>query len=320
MKKTSIILISLIIMVIAISCSEKNIPTDVGAHPEAWNNANSEQFHGTAVLDGGNDACTSCHGTDFLGGNSGVSCYGSGCHVYYPHPNGFSEISSMNFHGNYIRSELITWNIRVCKSCHGDNYEREFSGTSCRTCHTGADGPEECNTCHGSPANTAPPRDLVGNVVKDSLGVGAHQIHVAETQVTNVYDCAACHPNIVNFDDPDHIDDGIAEIIFDELGTDGGRLSPIWDRTNGTCSDVYCHGSFQLGNSGNIRGNSDPVVWTEQVANPEACVFCHQLPPQGHFGQGQYNTPGSCAQCHGSVVNANGEIIDKSKHINRLPN
>jgi predicted CxxxxCH...CXXCH cytochrome family protein len=319
MNRISFITICVILALAIFSCSEKKDITDVGAHPEAWSNASSEEFHGNAVIEGGNESCTSCHGTDFMGGSSGASCYGSSCHAVYPHPEGFSNISAEMFHGNYLKTEL-TWDMGPCKNCHGDNYERELSGVSCRSCHTGSEGPEECNTCHGSPSNIAPPKDLNGNVRNDSLGVGAHQIHVAETMVTNVYDCAGCHPNIVNFDDPNHIDDGIAEIIFNSLATDDGRLIPEWDRTAGTCSDVYCHGAFEFGNAGQIVGNSDPVIWTDKVANPEACVFCHSLPPQGHFGQGQYNTPGSCAQCHGSVVNANGEIINPSLHINGLAN
>ena len=67
-------------------------------------------------------------------------------------------------------------------------------------------------------------------------------------------------------------------------------------------------------------GNSTPVVWTVQNPDPEACDFCHGLPPTGHTGQGQYTNPGDCAECHGSVVNSNGEIINKNLHINGLPN
>lgn len=301
------------------SCAEKKTPADVGAHPTEWNNKNAEQFHGKVVTEDGNASCVGCHGTDFQGGVSGVSCYSSQCHVIYPHPAGFNIVSSAEFHGQYIKNSQ-GWDMVPCQSCHGEDYDREFQTTSCRSCHIGPDGPEECNTCHGSPTNDAPPRDLNKNISHTFLGVGAHQIHVAETQVARLLDCTRCHREVLSYDDPNHIDDGIASVIFDTLGTDGGRLTPLWNRDTGSCSDVYCHGAFRFGSSGQIRGNSDAVIWTERNTGSEKCEFCHGLPPQGHFGQGVYTTPGSCAQCHGSVVNSDGEIINPDLHINRKAN
>lgn len=296
------------------SCSEKQDALDVGTHPEGWNNPQSEIFHAKTVVEAGSENCQDCHGTDYLGGTSGVSCYQ--CHGSFPHPVGFADINSPGFHGEFIKVSPVLWNIRSCQSCHGEDYRGGAYAPSCTTCHSAEDGPEACNTCHGSSTNIAPPQDLSNNTINTAIGVGAHQTHVATTTITRVYSCTMCHTEVSEFDDPDHFD-GIehAEVIFGELATDSGELSTSWNRTTASCSQVYCHGSFTLGSGGQITGKSDPVVWTEVNPDPAACDFCHDLPPAGH-PQVPDTTPGSCAQCHGSVVNSNGVIINKFLHIN----
>jgi predicted CxxxxCH...CXXCH cytochrome family protein len=320
MKMKLFICLMIILSFLVFSCKDKRNVVDIGTHPAEWSDPASEEFHGKAVLEDGTDGCKSCHEEDLSGGISGVSCKGSGCHAYYPHPAGFTEVSSADFHGQYIKNTL-EWDMVACQNCHGEEYDREYNGTSCKSCHTGEEGPEECYTCHGSPSNNAPPRDLSKNVAHTALGVGAHQIHVAETEVARLLDCTRCHPSILSFDDPNHIDgDGVAEVIFDTLATDGGRLTSVWIREMVSCEDIYCHGSFRLGSNNQIRGNQGPVIWTEKNPASAKCEFCHSLPPAGHMGGGIYTDPQSCNQCHASVVNSEGEISNPTLHINRKPN
>jgi hypothetical protein len=316
MKILSIFSSIIFLILIVSSCSEKQKVLDVGAHPDVWTDASSEEFHGKAVVESGKESCASCHGTDFEGGTSKVSCKGSGCHTIYPHKAGFSEMSSDDFHGQYIKNAL-NWNLAPCQTCHGESYDQAINGVSCKTCHTATAGPEACNTCHGSLSNIAPPQDLSNNTQNTAIGVGAHQIHITTSDITQVYSCGMCHTKVNNFDDPNHIDGtGHAEVIFADLATNSGELSSSWDHNNASCSQVYCHGSFAFGSGGQITGNSDPVVWTAVNPDPAACDFCHALPPAGHPGQGIYTTPGSCALCHSSVVNSDGLIINTFLHIN----
>lgn len=309
----------IIIAIFLYSCSEKQDSLRVGTHPEGWNNPQAEQFHAKVVLESGYEGCQSCHGTDYKGGTSGISCYQ--CHGNFPHPVGFANISSPNFHGEFIKQAPINWKIRECRSCHGLDYSGGSYASSCVTCHTATNGPEACHTCHGSTTNIAPPQDLSNNTLHTAIGVGAHQMHVENTVITRTYACTMCHPQIENFDDADHIDNTPnAEVIFDTLATNSGQLNTNWNRSTASCSEVYCHGAFALGSGGQIKGKSEPVVWTALNPDPAACNFCHELPPSGHFGQGIYTTPGSCAACHGSVVNSNGVIINKTLHINGQPN
>ena len=315
MNKISQLFILIIIIFMFFSCSEKNSVLDVGTHPPEWLDQKSAEFHGKSVLENGNEQCAGCHGQDFEGGPSGVSCYGPGCHISYPHPEGFNAISSPNFHGEFLKTQL-NWNILQCKTCHGSNYAGGNTEVSCRECHTGANGPETCNTCHGSDLNNAPPRDLNNNFSHDSLGVGAHQKHVRTTVITNVYNCTACHVSVKNFDDPSHINNiPGAQMLFSNLATNNGSLNTAYDRSTGNCSNVYCHGYFEFTyDTLVIVGKQRTVSWTS--VNTEQCRYCHGLPPKGHGGQDIFIDPRSCSICHLSVVNPDGTIKDKSKHIN----
>ncbi len=308
-----------------ISCSKKQETLEVGTHPADWNNLQSAQFHGLAVTQTGPGSCQSCHGTAYEGGTSGISCYT--CHASFPHPEGFLQAGSPNFHAKYIKNE-INYNIIMCQNCHGNSYAGGSSGVSCKTagCHTEAAGPEACNTCHGNlrnPSQIAPPRDLNGNTSHTATGVGAHQKHVADPEVTNPLTCSACHPQIVNFTDPEHINSTPgAQMQFSALATDNGRLSLVWNRDNATCASVYCHGWFEFKKTDApdylqfaftadaMVGKQATVVWT---AENDDCDFCHGLPPTGHIPSTVVN---GCASCHANVISSDGEIINKSLHIN----
>ncbi|MFZ0390112.1 MAG: CxxxxCH/CxxCH domain-containing protein [Calditrichia bacterium] len=286
-------------------------------HLPGWMNLESENFHGDVVQEMGKEECQGCHGTDFQGGSAGVSCYQ--CHTY-PHPEFFK---GGTVHGTFIKEEL-DWNLTACKECHGVEFEGGlvYVGLGCRECHTQPAGPEACNTCHGdfyNPAQIAPPQDLSNNFQTSALGVGAHQAHTMQAKVSNTLNCTTCHPAVDRFSDPSHIDGTPpADIEFSSLAA-----GAVWNHDQATCSDVYCHGSFSFEKSasGNpwayadsvITGNPEPVNWT-QVDGLGQCGSCHGLPPAGHINNNF--TINSCANCHGSVVNASGIIIDKDKHIN----
>ena len=200
------------------SCHE-NYP-----HENGWLVEEEEAFHGSFVKNNGFDisSCASCHGENFMGGNSDVSCYT--CHAGYPHQAGWISPTDDNFHGHTIRAD--NWSMQSCKNCHGEDYRGGSSGTSCFTCHTGNEGPETCNTCHGSSANFAPPQDLSNNTATTVLGVGAHQLHM-----TLFDSCIPCHNVPKNVSDEGHID----ETPYAEV-----KENWSWDRTTATCTSG-CH-------------------------------------------------------------------------------
>lgn len=238
------------------------------------------------------------------------------------HAVGWSNPSSGNFHGVYIASSK--WNLGACKTCHGGDYSGGTSGTSCLGCHSNSNGPENCRTCHGNSEHSNPPNALNGDSSTTSLGVGVHMSHLYSTYGAAL-SCDNCHRDINGFDDPNHIGsdpDGIAEIVFGPLAYDtlGGpiRPNPTWDRSTATCSSVYCHGTFKEGNVNAVG------LWT----NPGSvtCGTCHGDPNTGNptpqvsgvFTPPHYSfmNQTTCYICHGSVINGQGQFVDKELHIN----
>lgn len=299
-------------------------------HRQGWNDVSSSSFHGKVLAAVQFDAttCQPCHGSDYNGGTSTVSC--KTCHASFPHPTGW-----VGAHRAFIKS--IAYDLNSCQACHGQNYGTVKVDNSCLTCHTKPGGPEACNTCHGDfggdPANltnVAPPKGLNGETSSTTPAVGAHQPHFAYfSNLSTAEVCQQCHALPTSFAAAGHIDpDGKAELLFNgelaKLKTEGGARvpNPAYNRTDNTCAGAYCHGNWGLLKSQSqynfaytadrIEGSTASPKWTD--ANTAACGTCHDLPPAGHLATDI--TLNSCTNCHGAVVDANGKIIDNTKHIN----
>lgn len=94
--------------------------------------------HGAYVLSqGGSASCAGvCHGTDFMGGDSKVSCKQSECHAQYPHAAEWGrsvDPQKAPLHGPWVLANGKT----ECKNaCHGTNLNGGTSETPCDKCHT----------------------------------------------------------------------------------------------------------------------------------------------------------------------------------------
>ncbi len=239
------------------------------------------------------------------------------------HPDGWANPSSGNFHGTYIFSNK-QWSLAPCKTCHGSDYSGGTSGSSCNGCHSGSGGPQNCRLCHGNSEHSSPPKALNGDTLVTYTGVGVHQLHRTTLYSASV-GCDECHTDLNGFEDPNHIGsnpDGTAEVNFGPLSriSIGGGITPDpqWDRNTNTCSNAYCHGTFKEGNVSAVG------VWT----NPSSvvCGTCHGDPNTGNptprtnnvFTEPHYSfmTITSCYVCHGSVINSQGTMVDKTKHVN----
>jgi len=131
MKRAIYIFSVLFVMfVLFLACSEDSDPLASKSHTESWNDAASEDFHGTKVITQGTDFCTSCHGNDFEGGESKVACYD--CHETFPHKKEWLANSDFS-HNDYLKSQ--NWNTDGCAKCHGSNFGGGSSKVSCYTCH-----------------------------------------------------------------------------------------------------------------------------------------------------------------------------------------
>lgn len=234
------------------------------------------------------------------------------------HPEDWLDETSPDFHGRFIQN--IGWNLKNCQQCHAADYTGGIANTSCLTCHPAT--PEDCTVCHGGADNLtgAPPEDLSGNQTTDSRGVGAHTTHLNGVSLSTGFECGTCHVVPASFDTPGHVDSQLpAEVLFSNLAlTDSA--TPNWDTNAASCMNAYCHGNWSLAKAesnfqfiyaaDNIAGNASSPTWTDPAT--VTCGTCHNLPPVGHNPSGL----DTCAGCHSSVIDANGDIIDKSKHVN----
>ncbi len=233
------------------------------------------------------------------------------------HPEGWLTKTSADFHGKAVQAK--SWDMRSCKTCHGDNYDGGTVQVSCLTCHTDSAGPENCATCHGSSSSPAPPRDLGGNSMTTARGVGAHQVHLNGTSRSKAATCAECHAIPAGVYTSGHIDgDNRAEVVMTNylanLSTGNGSVNPTPSYNNITfaCSNTYCHGTFKNGNMTNVP------VWN--ASSTGACGTCHGNasdpdPTRIALPGGTHPNNTACSSCHGGVINASRQIINASKHV-----
>ncbi|HKK43819.1 MAG TPA: CxxxxCH/CxxCH domain-containing protein [Bacteroidales bacterium] len=246
--------------------------------------------------------------------------------VVSAHKVGNLNVNSPDFHGNVVR--LNNWSMKECQQCHSADYSGGNTGASCFKCHTSAEGPEACNTCHGDfkdASKIAPPRDTKGNTANTADGVGAHQNHLYTNTLGKKVECSDCHVVPASLGATGHIDSPLpAEVNFSGLADTNIATNATFDPATLTCSNVYCHGNFEFKKadadptnqfaytSDKMVGNNFSPVWNKVDGTQAKCGTCHGLPPTGHI-----QTPiTACYLCHQGVVDEMGNIIDKDKHIN----
>jgi predicted CxxxxCH...CXXCH cytochrome family protein len=213
----------------------------------------------------------------------------------------------------------------ACGTCHGLPPPAPHSPSkACSTCHdtVAADdvtiakpaqhvdgtvnvigGGKSCNSCHGSQATSAPPRDTLGNTETSALGVGAHQKHLGTASAKGI-GCSECH---VVPSSMDHAS-GAAEVTFGARSRTGG-LSPAWNRASATCASTWCHGPTGGG------GSNHAPVWTRVGAGQAACGTCHGLPPPAPHAQST-----ACSSCHDTVGADDVTIAKPAQHVDGTVN
>ena len=215
---------------------------------------------------------------------------------------------------------------KACGTCHGAPPPAPHpEGTDCGACHptmipgtdrfrdplSHIDGKIDvgeggsCDSCHGSDGISAPPRDLAGNTNRDSMGVGAHRVHLAMSNWRREISCSNCHVSPVDVGDAGHMDgDNIAEVPFDALNPNA-----TVNRAAETCNNLYCHG--------NGRGSNGTATWTSTTAM--TCTSCHSMSGNslgGEHGEHVGEDGIDCVDCHSDVVNGNRDIVGADLHVN----
>jgi predicted CxxxxCH...CXXCH cytochrome family protein len=171
-------------------------------HTSGWTQIASANFHGRFLKAMNYNAtdCQPCHGTDYRGGSSQVSCFS--CHTTYPHSAAWAT-----GHGVYLKTR--NWTDTECQACHGSDYAGGTSGVACFTCHDAY--PHEirfaagghpsylyqngypligCKTCHGT--------DYAGGTVGAScMQAGCHVDRTGAAKSPEA--CNTCHGDFRGF-------------------------------------------------------------------------------------------------------------------------
>ncbi len=157
-------------------------------------------------------------------------------------------------------------------------------------------GEESCSDCHGGMATGGPPPDLQGRTETTEITVGAHGRHFIGSASSAAVACNECHRLPASVFALRHCDSPEpAEVRYGEIATQGG-MYPAWNRDEGTCSMVYCHGATLDG------GRNPSPSWTG--GGPLGCGDCHA---ENYHGL-------TVCDCHGTVW-ADGEIIAPERHV-----
>jgi len=209
---------------------------------------------------------------------------------------------------------------KECGTCHGAPPPAPHpASTDCGSCHPTmqpgtdqfinpaahingvvdvSDG-QACDSCHGSDAVSAPPRDLAGNMDRASPGVGAHRQHLGVSDWRRELTCSNCHAVPTRVDSPGHVDgDDVAEVPFDVLNPAGD-----FDHASGSCSNLYCHG--------NGKGSNGTARWTS--TNAMDCGSCHGAPPPP-----PHTSSTDCGACHPTMIAGTDQFRDPDKHLNGI--
>jgi predicted CxxxxCH...CXXCH cytochrome family protein len=250
----------------------------------------------TAFWDHASSTCSGvyCHGATLPGGSNTAPIWtrvGQGqascgaCHSIPPPPPHPASI-----HCEYCHHDTFAVGLHVRDATKHVNGSVDFASGG-------------CGACHGSAQNAAPPASLSGATEASDLGVGAHQAHLAGGEFSRPVACDECH--VVPTDVESHITTPPPAVLtFSSVATTDGA-TPVWDRTTTKCSGAYCHGSAQLG------GANPTPAWTTTDPPQAACGSCHSLPPPA-----PHSTSTGCVGCHPNVINDQGQLIDRQKHVN----
>jgi len=283
-------------------------------HAAGWVVAGTGGAHPAAFLDN-SASCRSCHGSNYTGGPSRVSCFSASLNGISCHPNGpggAPHVVPFPAHSASARS-----NPDFCLTCHRvDTSVTTVENTlipACLSCHISdpTATPTGCASCHAPPPN--------GTTYPNKAGV--HGSHSGINLPAGELLCDECH-NGLGGETLDHLNRSRARtasvqanaVVFGTLAKTGG-LAPTFTLASQSCSNTYCHGN------GAAMDKPATAVLTPSWQSPfltgvaaNDCTKCHGYPPTTSVHAGA--TPTACIGCH-PHVNASGTgFSDPTKHIN----
>jgi len=281
-------------------------------HPTGWQTASSPEFHGKllAVRSYNLSECQICHGNNFDGGTSGVSC--RSCHASYPHTADWLNPNSANNHGAVLAAQ--NYNAQACQACHGSDYNGGTSKISCRTCHA--------SYPHSAGWQNTTSSEFHGKVL------AAQNYNVIQCQVchgnnfdggTSGVSCRSCHasyPHTADWLNPNSANNHGAVLAAQNYDAQACQLCHGSDLNGGTSnvSCRKCHASYPHPENWVAGATSHYVFLKSNAFDLASCQSCHGQ----NYGTMKGNTscltchtkqggPEACNVCHG---NASGDVND----------
>lgn len=157
-------------------------------HPDGWAaSGHQPAAKAAASTTSGMDYCKNCHGTDFRGGSTGISCFG--CHTTAPHAKPWLKSGGAT---TYLHSTTDSTNAPACGSCHAGGAKLTTPTTSPANA-----GCFNNTLCHGTVVSHAYPNP--GSLHKSSTS-GCNSCHNLGTALSQYPatagappDCKSCH-------------------------------------------------------------------------------------------------------------------------------
>lgn len=193
----------------------------------------------------------------------------------------------------------------VCGGCHGGYTATSVDPTRHLNGFIDLDQ-LTCTSCHGDPARAptpqnpqlaaAPPYGTHGETQVSDRSVGAHQLHLGAGALGGAVACTECHalPTITQHSN------GKVDLAWGPISTTQDA-TPAWDATSNRCSNTYCHGRFN-------GGNSYAPDWIHPVAASQVCGTCHGVPPPAPHP--------SNTQCGGCHAGYGATTVNTALHVN----
>lgn len=318
----------------------------------AWNDQSCRVCHGGDYAGGTSGvACYKCHSAY---PHSVAFPVAAGRHRGYLRSLEFPLVSCQECHGaSYTGGPVVAISCEQ-SGCHVDAAGNPKSPETCNTCH-GTFSAAANLTGLPLLLSAAPPGSVAGDTSAASPGVGAHQKHLLTGTTGKSVKCQECHVVPASWTDPGHIlrplmttgqhgpsftsyakTTAVATVLFKDtlanLVTGNGSVAPhpAFDPLTAKCANTYCHGNWLLRKSSApsiaqmvykdtatvMVGTMASPAWTAGSAEGQ-CYSCHGLGPDKYTPVGHEDYAlSACAFCHGDVVDANGNILNRAKHMN----
>lgn len=320
-----------------------------GLHPAGW--IDPAQHGATAKSQPGSDkgftSCQVCHGTDFAGGSSQVSCFtasraNGACHVRNGVPVN-SPHAALPWRGNAPAlthtstvDDAQGLNAGVCAQCHlrGANLRTQIitsfaNGTpgcfNSTLCHGAVGHPVGwadpaqhgftakanltfCQTCHSNNPSGGPGSNPRFNVALGRLVNGCEDCHEPLT----------AHPPVLQI-----------PAVFGNINNPDPLNTPWFRHRTSTNFDACnrCHGAALDGGVGpRCQACHVAALPTATKDSPDPCSSCHSNPPSGttypninraHISHAIVNAPTGqlCAECHSGLGSGTLNHFLRAKNI-----